>query len=125
MNARRILERYVAGLRKRRQIAGREEIRTGNAKRGAQFGWTFRTVSQLLQQIVRHLVAALLQNVRHVNENVEVVAHDAIRQHPHPGKSRNAPQPLDEPRLLLVIQEERAAGNAADQMTALVGLEVA
>ena len=31
----------------------------------------------------------------------------------------------DEPRLLLVIQEERAVGNAADQMTALVGLEVA
>ena len=31
----------------------------------------------------------------------------------------------DEPRLLLVIQEERAAGNAADQMTAPVGLEVA
>ena len=31
----------------------------------------------------------------------------------------------DEPRLLLVIQEERAAGNAADQMAALVGLEVA
>ena len=31
----------------------------------------------------------------------------------------------DKPRLLLVIQEERAAGNAADQMAALVGLEVA
>ena len=31
----------------------------------------------------------------------------------------------NEPRLLLVIQEERAVGNAADQMTALVGLEVA
>ena len=31
----------------------------------------------------------------------------------------------DEPRLLLVIQEERAVGNAADQITAPVGLEVA
>ena len=31
----------------------------------------------------------------------------------------------DEPRLLLIIQEERTAGNAADQITALVGLEVA
>ena len=31
----------------------------------------------------------------------------------------------DEPRLLLVIQEERAVSNAADQMAALVGLEVA
>ena len=31
----------------------------------------------------------------------------------------------DEPRLRLVIQEERAVGNAADQMAALVGLEVA
>ena len=31
----------------------------------------------------------------------------------------------DKPRLLLVIQEERAVGNADDQVTALVGLEVA
>ena len=31
----------------------------------------------------------------------------------------------DKPRLLLVIQEEHASGNAADQMAALVGLEVA
>ena len=31
----------------------------------------------------------------------------------------------DKPRLFLVIQEERAAGNAADQITAPVGLEVA
>ena len=31
----------------------------------------------------------------------------------------------DKPRLRLVIQEERAVGNAADQMAALVGLEVA
>ena len=31
----------------------------------------------------------------------------------------------DEPRILLVIQEERAVGNAADQMAAQVGLEVA
>ena len=31
----------------------------------------------------------------------------------------------DELRLLLVIQEERAVGNAADQMTAPIGLEVA
>ena len=31
----------------------------------------------------------------------------------------------DKPRLLLVIQEERAVGDAADQMAALVGLEVA
>ena len=31
----------------------------------------------------------------------------------------------DEPCLLLVIKEERAVGDAADQMAALVGLEVA
>ena len=31
----------------------------------------------------------------------------------------------DEPRLFLIIREKRAAGNAADQMTAPVGLEVA
>ena len=31
----------------------------------------------------------------------------------------------DEPRLLLVIKEERAVGNAADQITAPIVLEVA
>ena len=31
----------------------------------------------------------------------------------------------DKPHLFLVIQEEHAAGNAADQMTAPIGLEVA
>ena len=51
-----------------------------------------------------------------------MVAHEAIRQHLHAGKRRDAPQPLNEPRLLLVIQEERAVGDAADQMATLVGL---
>ena len=54
-----------------------------------------------------------------------MIAHEAIRQHLHAGKRRNAPKPFGEARLLLVIQEERAVGNAADQMAALVGLEVA
>ena len=54
-----------------------------------------------------------------------MVAHEAIRQHLHAGKRRNAPKPFDEARLPLVIQEERAIGNASDQMAALVGLEVA
>ena len=57
-----------------------------------------------------------------MDEQVEVVAHEAIRQHLHAGKRRNAPKPFDEARLLLVIQEECAVGNAADQMAALVGL---
>ena len=87
--------RDVSRLRKRRQVAGQE------------------------------LVVRQLAGIRHVDEDVEVVAHEAIRQHLHAGKRRNAPKPFDEARLLLVIQEERAVGNAADQMAALVGLEVA
>ena len=87
--------RDVARLRKRRQVAGQELV-------------------------VRQLVG-----IRHVDEDVEVVAHEAIRQHLHAGKRRNAPKPFDEARFLLVIHEERAVGNAADQMAALVGLEVA
>ena len=63
-----------------------------------------------------------LAGIRHVDEDVEEVAHEAIRQHLHAGKRRNAPKPFDEARLLLVIQEECAVGNAADQMAALVGL---
>ena len=73
----------------------------------------------------QELVVRQLAGIRHVDEDVEVVAHKAIRQHLHAGKRRNAPKPFDEARLLLVIQEERAVGNAADQMAALVGLEVA
>ena len=46
MDARRILKGHVAGLRKRRQIAGREEVRAGNAKRRAQFA-VGDTASQL------------------------------------------------------------------------------
>ena len=55
----------------------------------------------------------------------EVVAHEAIRQNVDAGKLRHAPKQFDEARLLLVIQEERAVGNATNQMAALVGLEVA
>ena len=73
----------------------------------------------------QELVVRQLAGIRHVDEDVEVIAHEAIRQHLHAGKRRNAPKSFDEARLLLVIQEERAVGNTADQMAALVGLEVA
>ena len=63
MEAPRILKGYVAGLRKRRQVAGREEIRACDAERRAEFGRTLRAVRQLLQQIIRHLVAAALQQM--------------------------------------------------------------
>ena len=82
-------------------------------------GRTPRAVRQPLQDVVRHLVTALLQvvrqlaGIRHVDEDVEVIAHEAIRQHLHAGKLRNAPKPFDEARLLLVIQEERAVGNGS------------
>ena len=56
--------RDVARLRKRRQVAGRKEVRAGDSESRAQFGRTPRAVRQLLQDVVRHLVTALLQNVR-------------------------------------------------------------
>ena len=56
--------RDVARLRKRRQVAGREEVRAGDSESRAQFGRTPRAVRQLFQDVVRHLVTALLQNVR-------------------------------------------------------------
>src|SRR5574344_1651904 len=73
----------------------------------------------------QELVVRQLAGIRHVDENVEVVAHEAIRQHLHAGKRRNAPKPFDEAHLLIVIQEERAVGNAAAQLAALVHLAVA
>ena len=53
--------RDLARLRKRRQVAGREEVRAGDSESRAQFGRTPRAVRQLLQDVVRHLVTALLQ----------------------------------------------------------------
>ena len=53
--------RDVARLRKRRQVAGREEIRAGDSESRAQFGRKPRAVRQLFQDVVRHLVTALLQ----------------------------------------------------------------
>ena len=54
----------VSRLRKRRQVAGREEVRAGDSESRAKFGRTPRAVRQLFQDVVRHLVTALLQNVR-------------------------------------------------------------
>ena len=76
-------------------------------------------------KIIGDIAKLGLSRVLNGGVKVEVVAHEAIRQHLHAGKRRNAPKPFDEARLLLVIQEERTVGNAADQMAALVGLEVA
>ena len=53
--------RDLARLRKRRQVAGREEVRAGDSESRAQFGRTPRAVRQLLQDVVRHLVTALFQ----------------------------------------------------------------
>ena len=54
----------VARLRKRRQVAGREEVRAGDSESRAKFGRTPRAVRQPLQDVVRHLVTALLQQMR-------------------------------------------------------------
>ena len=53
--------RDVARLCKRRQVAGREEVRAGDSESRAQFGWTPRAVRQPLQDVVRHLGTALFQ----------------------------------------------------------------
>ena len=115
--------RDVSRLRKRRQVAGREEVRAGDSESRAKFGQGRPRVKRTAAG--QELVVRQLAGIRHVDEDVEVVAHEAIRQHLHAGKRRNAPKPFDEARLLLVIQKERTVGDAADQMAALVGLEVA
>ena len=76
-------------------------------------------------KIIGDIAKLGLSRVLNGGVKVEVVAHEAIRQHLHAGKRRNASKPFDEARLLLVIQEKRAVGNAADQMAAPGGLEVA
>ena len=53
--------RDVARLCKRRQVAGREEVRAGDSESRAEFGRTLRAVRQPLQDVVRHLGTALFQ----------------------------------------------------------------
>ena len=53
--------RDVARLCKRRQVAGREEVRAGDSESRAEFGRTLRAVRQPLQDVVRHLGTALSQ----------------------------------------------------------------
>ena len=53
--------RDVSRLCKRRQVAGREEVRAGDSESRAQFGRTPRAVRQPLQDVVRHLGTALSQ----------------------------------------------------------------
>ena len=48
---------------------------------------------------VHELVVRQLAGIWHVDEDVEVIAHEAIRQHRHAGKRRNAPKPFNEARL--------------------------
>ena len=55
--------RDVSRLRERLQVAGREEVRADDSESRAQFGRTPRAIRQLFQDVVRHLVTALLQNV--------------------------------------------------------------
>ena len=55
--------RDIARLRKRRQVADREEVRAGDSESRAQFDRTPRAVRQLFQDVVRHLVTALLQQM--------------------------------------------------------------
>lgn len=45
-----------------------------------------------------------------VDEEMEMVAHDAVRQNLHAGKARDAPKPVDKARALLFREEERAVG---------------
>ena len=60
-----------------------------------------------------------------MDEQVEVVAHEAIRQNLDAGKRRHEPQPLDEARTLLVSQVERAVRAPSDQVITTISLEIA
>ena len=92
----------VPGFCKRRQVARREEVDAGDAQCRAQ-----------------------LRRLGQMDEQVEVVAHEAIRQNLDAGKLRHAPQPLDEARTLLVSQVERAVRDPTDQVTTTIRLEIA
>ena len=59
-----------------------------------------------------------------MDEQVEVVAHEAIRQNLDAGKLRHAPQPLDEARALVLRQEERTMRDPTDQVIAPVSAEM-
>ena len=56
-----------------------------------------------------------------VDEDVDVVRHDAVCQELHTGKHGDAPDEVDKPRALVPVKEGRAVGDAADQATAPIG----
>ena len=66
-----------------------------------------------------------LRRLGQMDEQVEVVAHEAIRRNLDAGKLRHAPQPLDEARTLLVSQVERAVCDPTDQVITTIRLEIA
>ena len=74
---------------------------------------------------VEQFLIAQLRRLGQMDEQVEVVAHEAIRQNLDAGKLRHAPQPLDEARTLLVSQVERAVRDPTDQVITTIRLEIA
>lgn len=99
------------GLFQRRQVARREEVRTPDPECCAQFGGTLRAVGQLARR-------------RDVNEDVEVVGHEAVRKDLDAGKGGRAPEQVDEARALVFRQEERTMRDPTDQLIAPVGAEM-
>ncbi len=53
-----------------------------------------------------------------VDEDVEVVRHDAVCPELHAGKLGDAPDEVDKPRALVPVKEVRAVGDATDQVLA-------
>ena len=61
---------------------------------------------------------------RDVDEDVEVVGHEAVRKDLDAGKGDRAPEQVDEARALVLRQEERTMRDPTDQETAPVGAEM-
>ena len=55
-----------------------------------------------------------------VDEDVEMVRHDAVCQEPHAGEAGCPSYEVHEARALLLVKEERTVGDATDQVIAAV-----
>ena len=56
-----------------------------------------------------------------VDEDMEVVRHDAVCQELHSGKLGDTPHKVDKPRAFILVKEVRAVGNTTDQVIATIG----
>ena len=84
--------------------------------------YTVKHIRKGLTLLDEDLVLGHLTPLLEEDENVDVVRHAAIGEDPNAAEELDAHQKVDEPVLLLVVEEERLVRNPRHQVVALASL---